>query len=47
MPPGLSDNDAIELFLDGNHDRTQTYGSDDWQLVYSAERKRPRRASPS
>ncbi|HXU69122.1 MAG TPA: sugar-binding protein [Polyangia bacterium] len=36
-PPGLSDNDALEIFVDGNHDRTTSYGSDDWQLVYSAD----------
>ncbi len=35
--PNLSDNDAVELFVDGKHDRTTSYGSDDWQLVYSAD----------
>jgi len=36
-PPGLSDNDALEIFLDGEHDRSSTYGPNDWQLVYSAD----------
>ena len=40
MPPGLSDNDAFEIFLDGKHDRTTSYGSDDWQLVYSADQQK-------
>jgi hypothetical protein len=33
----LSNNDAIEIFVDGNHSRGTSYGSDDWQLVYSAD----------
>jgi len=38
-PPGsqLSNNDAVEIFVDGNHSRSNSYGSDDWQLVYSAD----------
>jgi hypothetical protein len=32
----LTQNDCIELFLDGKHDRTTTYGADDWQLAYAA-----------
>jgi hypothetical protein len=35
-PSQLSNNDAIEIFLDGKHDRANSYGTDDWQLVYSA-----------
>lgn len=35
----LTQNDCVELFLDGLHDRTQAYGGDDWQLVYSADGK--------
>lgn len=37
-PPGLTDNDAVELFFDGLHDRSQAYGDDDRQLVYSADK---------
>lgn len=37
MPIDLSSNDAIEIFVDGNHSRSTSYGSDDWQLVYSAD----------
>ncbi len=33
----LTQNDCVELFFDGNHDRTVSYGSDDWQLVYTAD----------
>ncbi|MGZ3443807.1 MAG: sugar-binding protein [Polyangia bacterium] len=33
----LSNNDAIEIFVDGQHQRATSYGSDDWQLVYSAD----------
>ena len=33
----LSYNDALEIFLDGAHDRTISYGSDDIQLVFSAD----------
>jgi hypothetical protein len=36
----LTDNDAAELFFDGNHDRTATYGTDDAQLVFSADTKK-------
>jgi hypothetical protein len=36
----LSNNDAVEIFLDGNHSRATSYGSDDWQLVYSADKQR-------
>jgi hypothetical protein len=35
--PQISNNDAIEIFVDGNHTRSTTYGADDWQLVYSAD----------
>lgn len=34
----ISNNDAIEIFVDGNHSRSTTYGTDDWQLVYSADK---------
>jgi cellulose/xylan binding protein with CBM9 domain len=37
--PSLSDNDAVEIFVDGLHDRTMSYGADDWQLVYSGDTK--------
>ncbi|HWE26820.1 MAG TPA: sugar-binding protein [Polyangia bacterium] len=33
----ISENDAIEIFVDGQHDRSTSYSSDDWQLVYSAD----------
>ncbi len=38
-PPGsqISDNDAIEIFVDGGHERSNTYDGNDWQLVYSAD----------
>lgn len=35
----LTQNDCVELFVDGLHNRTTTYGADDWQLVYSADQK--------
>jgi hypothetical protein len=37
VPPSLTDNDAVEIFVDGQHQRTASYGADDWQLVYSAD----------
>lgn len=37
-PPYLTDNDAVEVFLDGNHDR-KAYSTDDWQLVLSEDGK--------
>jgi hypothetical protein len=37
VPPQLTDNDAVEVFVDGKHDRVATYDNDDWQLVYSAD----------
>jgi len=36
-PSSISNNDAIEIFVDGNHNRSTTYAQDDWQLVYSAD----------
>jgi len=33
----LSENDALEIFVDGKHDQANTYDSNDWQLVYSAD----------
>jgi hypothetical protein len=34
----LSNNDAIEIFVDGLHNRSTTYAAgDDWQFVYSAD----------
>ncbi len=37
-PSQLSENDAVEIFVDGMHDRSNTYDTtDDWQLVYSAD----------
>ncbi|MDB4968360.1 MAG: Ig domain protein group 2 domain protein [Myxococcales bacterium] len=38
--PGLTDNDALEIFLDGAHNRTQAYDSTDWQLIISADNKK-------
>ncbi len=36
--PYVTDNDAIELFFDGQHDRSISYSTaDDWQLVYSED----------
>jgi hypothetical protein len=35
----LTENDACELFFDGAHDRTASYGSDDWQMIYTADRQ--------
>ena len=35
----ISNNDALEIFVDGQHDRATSYGSDDWQLVYSADKQ--------
>ena len=38
-PPGsqISDNDAIEIFVDGGHEQANSYDNNDWQLVYSAD----------
>ncbi|HEX6837596.1 MAG TPA: sugar-binding protein [Polyangia bacterium] len=33
----ISENDAIEIFVDGGHERSSTYDGNDWQLVYSAD----------
>jgi hypothetical protein len=33
----LSNNDALEIFVAGQHDRAASYGSNDWQLLYSAD----------
>lgn len=30
--------DAVELYLDGNGDRTMTYNADDWQYIVTADR---------
>lgn len=37
MPSQLSENDAIEIFVDGGHEQSNTYDGNDWQLVYSAD----------
>lgn len=39
-PPDLQHNDALEIYLDGKHDRTRAYGDDDWQLVFSVNKLR-------
>ena len=36
-PSQLSENDAVEIFVDGKHDQANTYDANDWQLVYSAD----------
>ena len=33
----LSENDAVEIFVDGQHTRSSSYDGTDWQLVYSAD----------
>ncbi|HEX9101092.1 MAG TPA: sugar-binding protein [Polyangia bacterium] len=33
----LSENDAVEIFVDGQHTRSNSYDATDWQLVYSAD----------
>jgi hypothetical protein len=33
----LSENDAIEIFVDGQHTRSTSYDGNDWQLCYSAD----------
>ena len=40
MPSQLSENDAIEIFVDGGHEQSNTYDGNDWQLVYSADQQK-------
>lgn len=41
-PPGsqLSENDAVEIFIDAGHEQSNTYDANDWQFVYSADQNK-------
>src|SRR6185312_3070892 len=36
----LSENDALELFVDGGHEQANSFDNNDWQLVYSADEQK-------
>ena len=36
----ISENDALEIFVDGGHEQSSTYDGNDWQLVYSADQSK-------